>query len=100
MKDEAISRRQMLSYHAFLASPHSIYSRSWTELPWRFVAWGLEQMGLRQTVSSTDTRQSRELVLIPNVEVSAYAPSLRRHSDFPESGWQNLDPSRKIQQPS
>ncbi|KAL8750120.1 MAG: hypothetical protein Q9199_007273 [Rusavskia elegans] len=66
--DEAIARRQMLSYHAFLASPHSIYSRSWTELPWRFVAWGLEQMGLRQTVSSTDTRQSRELVLIPNVE--------------------------------
>ncbi|KAI4227513.1 MAG: hypothetical protein L6R36_002353 [Xanthoria steineri] len=66
--DEAIARRQMLSYHAFLASPHSIYSRSWTELPWRFVAWGLEHMGLRQTVSSKDSRQTRELVLIPNLE--------------------------------
>ena len=100
MQDEAIARRQMLSYHAFLASPHSIYSRSWTELPWRFVVWGLKHMGLRQTVSSTDSRQTRELVLIPNLEVSAYAPGLCRCLDIPESGWQNLDPSRKIQQPS
>ncbi|KAL8673896.1 MAG: hypothetical protein Q9168_001716 [Polycauliona sp. 1 TL-2023] len=66
--DEAVSRRQMLSYQAFLASPHSIYRQSWTGLPWRFLAWGLEQMGLRQTFSTTDTRQSGELVLLANVE--------------------------------
>ncbi|KAL8782512.1 MAG: hypothetical protein Q9213_005315 [Squamulea squamosa] len=69
--DEAILRRRMLPYNKFLALPHSIYSQSWTDYSWRWIAWGLEHMGLRQTSPSTDTRRSRELVLIPNVEEEA-----------------------------
>ncbi|KAL8797917.1 MAG: hypothetical protein Q9182_007123 [Xanthomendoza sp. 2 TL-2023] len=66
--DEAISRHQMLPYHDFLTSSRSIYSRRLTELPWRFVAWGLNQMGMCRTFSRTDMQASADLVLIPNIE--------------------------------
>ncbi|KAL8812422.1 MAG: hypothetical protein Q9200_001029 [Gallowayella weberi] len=73
--DEAISQRQMLPYHDFLTSSRTIYSQQWTELPWRFVAWGLNQMGMCRTFSRTDMQASTDLVLIPNIEVFAWASS-------------------------
>ncbi|KAL9603631.1 MAG: hypothetical protein Q9179_002118 [Wetmoreana sp. 5 TL-2023] len=61
----------MIPYQAFLSSPKSIYKRPWTNLPWRIISWGLEQVGLQHSIQGLGTHISKDFVLIPNVEEGA-----------------------------
>lgn len=74
-QNEAVAQGRMVSSRAFMSSPNSIYSRSWAHSPWRLVSWGLEQIGLRHQVITTDMWTPRDFVLVRNVEV-CWSPRL------------------------
>lgn len=59
----------MIPCHDFISSPNSLFSRRWIDLPWRFVSWSLEQIGLQSQELMPNLRTPKQFVLMPNVEV-------------------------------
>jgi hypothetical protein len=43
---ESLKAKAVILVQDFLQARDSIYRRDWSELPWRFVFWGLEKAGL------------------------------------------------------
>jgi len=43
---ESLKSKAMVPVQDFLQARDSIYQRDWSELPWRFVVWGLDKAGM------------------------------------------------------
>lgn len=60
---------RMIPLESFLASPTSIYDRSWIVSPWWILSWGLKKLGLRGDATTKGNLQKGQYVLVGNVEV-------------------------------
>ncbi|EGX95770.1 Snf7 [Cordyceps militaris CM01] len=67
---ESVSARAMFPVPAFLQAQQSVFTRSWTGVPWAVVGWTLRQMGLVDPARGDDTLPAGRYVLLANVEAA------------------------------
>ncbi|KAI5861577.1 Snf7-domain-containing protein [Durotheca rogersii] len=67
---DAVANGEMMPLQQFLAAKDSIYSKSWANLPWSIVSWGLRQVGIG---GPGDSLPKGQFVVLHNLEVTAKA---------------------------
>lgn len=66
---EGLKSKAMMPLKDFLLARESVYSRDWSEMPWRILEWGLEKVGL--VAWNGEKVAFGEFVILGNVEVGA-----------------------------
>ncbi|TQS34160.1 hypothetical protein Golomagni_05466, partial [Golovinomyces magnicellulatus] len=70
---ESVSTKDILPLQTFLQAPTSVYQKTWGQVPWAVMGWGLRQIGIIDPTRGDDKLPKGEFVLMENVEKAAKA---------------------------